>query len=427
MVKHLGEGSQGTVFLGESPDGGQVAIKIMHHCLAADPHVRNRFQREAEIAASVATFSTARVLETGFAEDRPYIISEYVPGPSLEELVDKDGPRTGGGLERLAVTTLTALASIHSAGVVHRDFKPGNVIMGPEGPVVIDFGIALALDTAGTTEPAGTPAYMSPEQFADQAIAAASDMFSWAGTMVYAATGRPAFSESTVPATLNAIFHAEPDLSGIPEPLAQLVAACLAKDPAARPSAVEVLCDLVGGHRGLSTAATDAPAGQAHTAATDTPASQVHTAATGVSASEVLTAVTGVPADQVHPGRPRHRHHAEGPARPPRRARAEGRHAISPALMTMTTIVPPPAKTVRRRRRVAALTGVAALAVTAATLFLSSASGGTADAQGGQVGGSATISNCAADPAPSAPRHRQAAASSIGISVRCDTEAGGLR
>ncbi|WP_204042981.1 serine/threonine-protein kinase [Acrocarpospora phusangensis] len=355
VVKQLGEGSQGSVYLGEAPDGTQVAIKMLHSCFAADPVVRMQFRREAEIAASVATFSTARVLETGFAEERPYIISEYVPGPSLLELVKRDGPRTGGGLERLAVTTLTALASIHTAGVVHRDFKPGNVIMGPEGPVVIDFGIALAVDadTSGIG-PAGTPAYMSPEQFADQPLMPTSDMFSWAGTMVFAATGRPAFSESTLPATVNAILHTEPDLSGLPDRLRRLVAACLVKDPAARPEAVDVLCDLVGG-------APDQPA---------------------------------VPA-----GHPRPRHRAEHPARRHRRPRVEGRHAALPAVPVLAPAVAPPAKTTRRRRGVAALAVGAAIAVTAGTLLFSSMLGGSADAQDRQVGGSAPVSDCAAQPA----------------------------
>ncbi|MFC4532967.1 serine/threonine-protein kinase [Sphaerisporangium dianthi] len=370
MVKQLGEGSQGAVFLGESPGRAPVAIKMLHPSVAADCEVRNRLRREAEIAASVAAFSTARVLETEFTEERPYIISEYVPGPSLERLVKEDGPRSGGGLERLAVTTLTALASIHGAGVVHRDFKPGNVIMGPEGPVVIDFGIALELN-AGTNvaAPAGTPAYMSPEQFADQPLTPTSDMFSWAGTMVFAATGRPAFHRSTVPATMNAIFHAEPDLSGVPETLRRLVAACLAKDPAARPTAMEVLCDLVGGAPEPLHAVTAAPAGR------------------------------GVQPAGRPPHRHRHRHRAESPARRHRRA-AEGRHAASPALLTETPAIP----SSHRRGRVSALAVGAALAVAAGTLFLTSVFDGPADAQCRQVDVSATVSECSArDAPPSSP------------------------
>jgi predicted Ser/Thr protein kinase len=250
VLDRLGEGGQGTVYLAESPGGARVAIKVLHASLAADPETRRRFLREAEVAGRVAPFCTAKVLGTGLAGEQPYIVSEYVPGPSLDELVKRDGPRTGSGLERLAVATLTALASIHAAGIVHRDVKPGNVILGPEGPVLIDFGIARALDARTSSGlVVGTPSYMSPEQLSDQRLTPASDMFSWAGTMVFAATGRAPFRASTVPATLHAVLHGEPDLTGVPEPLRGLVAACLAKDPAARPSAGLLLRDLTGGER----------------------------------------------------------------------------------------------------------------------------------------------------------------------------------
>ncbi|MFC5825974.1 serine/threonine-protein kinase [Nonomuraea insulae] len=248
ILARLGEGGQGAVYLGESPDGRRAAIKLLHPWLADDPDTRRRFLREAEVAASVATFCTARVLGTGLVDERPYIISEYVPGPSLDALVKRDGPRAGGGMERLAVSTLTALASIHGAGIVHRDFKPANVVLGPEGPVVIDFGIARAVGNMTTNvQLAGTPAYMPPEQFTDSPLTPASDMFSWAGTMVFAATGRSAFPASTVPAVLHAILHDQPDVSGVPESLRPMVIACLAKDPAARPSAARLLRELTGG------------------------------------------------------------------------------------------------------------------------------------------------------------------------------------
>ena len=247
-------GGQGMVFLAESPTGMRVAIKLLHETFAADPDDRRRFLREAQVAASVAPFCTARVIETGVYGEQPYIVSEYVPGPSLLELVRTEGPRTGGGLYRLAISTLTALASIHRAGVVHRDFKPGNVILGPEGPVVIDFGIARAHGTmASTSHVYGTPAFMSPELIFDQPATPASDIFSWAVTMVYAATGRMPFGGGSIPATFHAVLHAEPDLSGVPEPLRTLVAACLAKNPAERPSAEHLLRELTSA-QGVATA-----------------------------------------------------------------------------------------------------------------------------------------------------------------------------
>ncbi|MEV5896282.1 serine/threonine-protein kinase [Nonomuraea fuscirosea] len=263
----LGEGGQGAVYLARSPAGGHVAIKVLHERLAGDPEVRRRFLREAEVAASVAPFCTARVMGTGMLGERPYIVSEYVQGPSLDELVKRDGPRIGGGLDRLAISTLTALASIHRAGIVHRDFKPANVILGPEGPVVIDFGIARTLDTMTTTNHvAGTPAYMSPEQLGDRPLTLASDMFSWAATMVFAATGRRAFTGSNVPAVMHSVLHGPPDLSGVPEPLRTMAAACLAKDPADRPAADYLLRSLTAGDVRAAAAASPGAAapGSAH-------------------------------------------------------------------------------------------------------------------------------------------------------------------
>ncbi|MFI6299410.1 protein kinase [Nonomuraea sp. NPDC050790] len=264
----LGRGGQGSVYLGEDSVGGKVAVKLLHTSFAGESDALRRFTREAETARRVAPFCTARVLAVGVAEARPYIVSEFVPGPSLEQLVREQGVRSGSGLERLAVATLTALAAIHHAGVVHRDFKPNNVIMGPEGPVVIDFGISRALEQTATSSVMGTPAFMAPEQFAGTA-GPATDMFSWASTMIYAATGRIAFRGDTMPAVMHAILTSEPDLSGMPEGLRALVARCLAKDPLVRPSAEELLGQLTG--RGLpatawiGTAPAERPHGMART------------------------------------------------------------------------------------------------------------------------------------------------------------------
>ncbi|MEU4223726.1 serine/threonine-protein kinase [Nonomuraea sp. NPDC026600] len=243
----LGQGGQGVVYLGEASSGGRVAIKVLHRSASMDAESRRRFLREADTARRVAPFCTARVLDVGDVHGRPYVVSEYIPGGSLAEAVATDGPRTGSGLQRLAVATLTALTAIHRAGIVHRDFKPGNVILGPEGPVVIDFGIARSLDHA-TTESGvvGTPAYIAPEQFAGQPPSRASDVFSWACTMAFAATGRLAFGGATIPALLYSISTRDPDLAGVPGDLRPLLAACLNKDPGARPTAADLLRDLTG-------------------------------------------------------------------------------------------------------------------------------------------------------------------------------------
>ncbi|MEU6716109.1 serine/threonine-protein kinase [Nonomuraea sp. NPDC046802] len=247
----LGRGGQGSVYLGQDAAGTQVAVKVLHAQMG-DAETHRRFMREAEAARRVAPFCTARVLDVGVSDGRPYIVSEFITGPSLERLVRGEGGRFGSGLERLAVTTLTALAAIHRAGIVHRDFKPSNVIMGPEGPVVIDFGIARALDQTATSSVMGTPAFMAPEQFAGGVVGPAVDLFSWAGTMVFAATGQQAFKGDTMPALMHAILTTEPDLSGVPEGLRPLLARCLAKNPEVRPGAEELLGLLTGQEPGAA-------------------------------------------------------------------------------------------------------------------------------------------------------------------------------
>lgn len=243
LVGRLGEGGQGTVFLGRDPAGGSVAVKLLHARFTGDADAQRRFLREIEAARRVARFSTARVLDAGVLDQRPYVVTEYVDGPSLQQLVTEDGPRLGGALESLAVGTVVALTAIHQAGIVHRDFKPANVLLGPDGPRVIDFGIARVLDGTATltSQAIGTPSYMAPEQLRRGPVGPAADMFAWGVTMVYTATGTPAFGNDTVPAVIGRILRAEPELSGVPEPLRGLVAECLAKDPEVRPTARHVL------------------------------------------------------------------------------------------------------------------------------------------------------------------------------------------
>ena len=246
LLGRLGEGGQGVVFLAEGPTGSSAAVKLLPP--TTDPQVRSRFLKEVAAAQRVARFCTAQVLDAGIFERRPFIVSEYVSGPSLVEVVEQLGPRGGAALERIAVATLTALGAVHAAGMVHRDFKPGNVLLGPDGPVVIDFGLAAVpgMTTVFSGEVAvGTPAFMAPEQLAGTRVTAAADMWSWAVTMVFAGTGALPFKGDSLTATAYAILHSEPKVGRLPEPLEWLVHRCLNKDPAGRPSARDVLSELV--------------------------------------------------------------------------------------------------------------------------------------------------------------------------------------
>jgi hypothetical protein len=247
LLGRLGEGGQGVVFLADGPNGSRTAVKLLPS--TTDPQVRSRFLKEVAAAQRVARFSTAQVLDAGFFERRPFIVSEYVEGPSLVEVVEQYGPRVGPALERIAVATLTALGAVHAVGMVHRDFKPGNVLLGPDGPVVIDFGLA-AVPGMTTTGPSGqvamgTPAFMAPEALAGSRVTAAADMWSWAVTMVFAGTGELPFKGESLTAAAFAILHAEPTVGRLPEPLNSLVHLCLSKNPALRPSARDALREFV--------------------------------------------------------------------------------------------------------------------------------------------------------------------------------------
>ncbi|XVQ08656.1 protein kinase domain-containing protein [Spirillospora sp. CA-255316] len=253
ILARLGTGGQGVVYLGRPLSGtGQVAIKLLHARMVADAGARARFVRELALLQRVAGFCTAQMLEADMAGDQPYIVSEYVPGPSLRELVHDKGPRLGADLDRLAISSVTALTAIHRAGIVHRDFKPQNVLMGPDGPRVIDFGIARALDSGATvtSQIVGTPAYMAPEQLAGAEIAPAADMFAWAATLLFAATGRDPFAGGPLPAVMYRIMHHTPDTSVLPAQIGEIADACLQKDPTARPSAESVLLWLLGERSG---------------------------------------------------------------------------------------------------------------------------------------------------------------------------------
>ncbi|MFG3441087.1 serine/threonine protein kinase [Nonomuraea sp. NPDC047897] len=246
LLGRLGEGGQGVVYLATTPMGAHVVVKWLRGDRSDEESVE-RFLREAQLAQRVAPFCTAAVLSTGVEANRPYIMSEFVEGPTLHRVVEDEGPRSGAALDRLAIGTATALAAIQEAKVVHRDFKPSNVIIAADGPRVIDFGIARPLGPVPMTSSTqiGTPSYMSPEQIMGHAVGPATDMFSWAGTMVFASCGHAPFGGDTTHAVMSRVLRDPPDLGLLDGPLREVVRQCLAKDPAQRPTAEEVIMRLL--------------------------------------------------------------------------------------------------------------------------------------------------------------------------------------
>ncbi|MFC4908800.1 serine/threonine protein kinase [Actinomadura gamaensis] len=326
--RRLGRGGQGVVYLAESAEHGLVAIKLLGGDApgAVPEDVARRFAREADAAMAVAQFCTARVLSVGDDQGRPYLVSEYVPGPSLQAMIAERGPRTGSDLDRIAVATATALVAIHEAGVVHRDFKPANVIMGPDGPRVIDFGIARAVGPeAVTTAVVGTPAYMAPELLQGSSPTSAVDVFAWAGTLVFVATGRPPFGADAM--TSHRVLHEEPGLDGVPDRLLPLVRECLDKDPSRRPAAQDLLLRLLTGRAsgtvparptasqilgmGANLAASPLQSGDQSAAR---PGQGSPASAPGPQGAPSAWGSAGSPAAHPHPGHPGH---PAGPTQPP--------------------------------------------------------------------------------------------------------------
>ncbi len=229
----------GVVHLGLDEEGRAVAVKVLRPHLAADPQARARLAREADTLRLVRSPRVAEVLDTDPDADPPYIVTEYVAAPPLDEHVADVGPLRGRDLVRLGLGLGEALSAIHRAGVVHRDLKPANVLVDEGEPVVIDFGIAQIADDVRLTSTGlvmGTPGYLSPEVIDGAPVSVVGDWWGWAATMVFAATGRPPFGTGPLDAVLSRVHRGAPDVAGVPEPFAGLLVAALAPDPDDRPT-----------------------------------------------------------------------------------------------------------------------------------------------------------------------------------------------
>jgi len=240
LMDRLGEGGMGVVHLARDPAGRLVAVKVLHPLGTEDPNSRRRLGREVETMRRVRSPYVAEVLDADVTGEFPYIVTRFVAGPTLDEMVRNRGPLPGPGLRRLAYGTAEALAAIHAAGVVHRDLKPGNVMLAEDRPIVIDFGIAQAGDATRLTQTGlvmGTPGYLAPEVIEGQPSSPASDVHCWGAMMAFAATGHLPFGGGSYESIFYRIVSGRADLEDVPAPLVPLISAALARDPAHRPSA----------------------------------------------------------------------------------------------------------------------------------------------------------------------------------------------
>jgi serine/threonine protein kinase len=245
LLRRLGSGGQADVFLGVEHNGRYVAVRTIRETLD-DPRIRERFVRELELARRVQAFCTAPIVAHEVDNDPPFVVSEFIPGPTLYRYVVENGPMSGDNLEQLAVGTATALTAIHRVGVVHCDFKPDNVILGPLGPRVIDFGIAQALDGTLTVTIRGAPPYLAPERFRGEPARQPCDIFAWAATIAFAASGSPPFGREDKYEIRQRVLTEPPKLTGLSPAVEGLIRECLAKDERDRPTADQVLFRLLG-------------------------------------------------------------------------------------------------------------------------------------------------------------------------------------
>ena len=240
----LGAGGMGRVYLASTPAGRSVALKVVRPELGDDQDFRARFRQEIQAARQVHGLYTAQLLDADPAATPPWLVTAYVPGPSLAQAVAENGPMPEAMVFRLIAGVAEALQAIHAAGVVHRDLKPSNVLLAPDGPRVIDFGIARALEATALTRSGmmvGSPQFMAPEQIRDQPVTPAIDVFALGSLAVYAARGRPPFGEGHSAALSYRVLHEPPDLDGCPPQLRALIESCLRKEASARPAPGQIL------------------------------------------------------------------------------------------------------------------------------------------------------------------------------------------
>ncbi|MFD8635558.1 protein kinase [Streptomyces sp. NPDC059533] len=276
LHRRLGAGGMGVVYLGSDRRGQRVALKVIRPDLAEDQEFRSRFAREVSAARRIRGGCTARLVAADLEAERPWFATQYVPGPSLHDRVAEEGPLTASQIAAIGAALSEGLVAVHEAGVVHRDLKPSNILLSPKGPRIIDFGIAWATGASTLTHvgtAVGSPGFLAPEQVRGAAVTPATDVFALGATLAYAATADSPFGHGSSEVMLYRVVHEEPHLHGVPDALAPLVRACLAKDPEDRPSTLQLSMRLkeIAAREAQGLSETRPPAQRARTDRTDRP------------------------------------------------------------------------------------------------------------------------------------------------------------
>ncbi|MFI6655595.1 serine/threonine-protein kinase [Streptomyces sp. NPDC050523] len=243
LHRRLGAGGMGVVYLGSDKKGQRVALKVIRPDLAEDQEFRSRFAREVSAARRIRGGCTARLVAADLEADRPWFATQYVPGPSLHDKVADGGPLSAADVAAVGAALSEGLVAVHEAGVVHRDLKPSNILLSPKGPRIIDFGIAWATGASTLTHvgtAVGSPGFLAPEQVRGAAVTPATDVFSLGATLAYSSMADSPFGHGSSEVMLYRVVHEEAQLHGVPDALAPLLRACLAKDPEERPSTLQL-------------------------------------------------------------------------------------------------------------------------------------------------------------------------------------------
>ncbi|MEU2605402.1 serine/threonine-protein kinase [Streptomyces albus] len=243
LHRRLGAGGMGVVYLGSDRRGQRVALKVIRPDLAEDQEFRSRFAREVSAARRIRGGCTARLVAADLEADRPWFATQYVPGPSLHDKVNEEGPLPAAQVASIGAALAEGLVAVHEAGVVHRDLKPSNILLSPKGPRIIDFGIAWATGASTLTHvgtAVGSPGYLAPEQVRGAAVTPATDVFALGATLAYAATADSPFGQGSSDVMLYRVVHEEPQLDTVHAALAPLIRACLVKSPEDRPSTLQL-------------------------------------------------------------------------------------------------------------------------------------------------------------------------------------------